>query len=136
MAAAISFIAKPVNPAVLFANADGTAFKPIYTGGTLGSRIDTFFATNSDTANPATIQFAIQVAGVDYPLGECVVAPGAGTDGVTHSAAPLNSIELPGLITAEAGAIFLQTGAILRARVKTTITGANLVKLIGFGGDY
>jgi hypothetical protein len=41
MSASPSFIATPQTPAAQFQNADGTAFKTLYTAGTSGARVDT-----------------------------------------------------------------------------------------------
>ncbi|MGJ7484347.1 hypothetical protein ACSFA2_03760 [Variovorax sp. LT2P21] len=137
MAASASFVATPKTPVVVFANADGTTFKTIATGGTLGTRIDSISASNGDAATANVLQLAVQVSGVDYVLGEVPIPIGAGTNGTTKSVAVLNPADIPALQYSESGALWLASGATLRARVKTAVAGANLVHLIGVAvGDY
>lgn len=136
MSANPSFIATPKTPAASFANADATSFKSIHTGATLGSRIDTLFASNSDTSNAYVIQLALQKSGVDYIIGEVSVPIGAGTNGSAKSVAVLNDTDIPGLAYTENGALYLENAVTLRARVKTTVAGSNNVQICGVGGDY
>ncbi len=136
MSAAPSFIATLKNPVVAFANADGTAFKTLHTAGTLGSRIDTLMGTNTDTANAYVIQLAITKSAVDYVLGEISVPLGSGTNGSAKSVALLNPTDIPGLTYTENGAIYLENGTILKARVKTAVSGVFAVQIVGVGGDY
>lgn len=136
MASAPSFISVPKTPTASFANADATAFKPIYTGGALGSRIDTLFASNSDPANAYVLQLALTKSSVDYVIGEVAVPMGAGTNGSAKSVAVLNQTDIPGLAYTENGALYLEVGIILRARVKSTVAGSNTVQVCGVGGDY
>lgn len=136
MSASPSFIAIPKNPATSFANADATAFKTVMSAGTLGSRIDSLFATNGDPTNAYVLQLAVQKSGVDYVIGEVTIPLGAGTNGAAKAVAVLNPTDLPPLTYTESGALFLESGATLRGRMKTTVAGANLVQLVGIGGDY
>lgn len=137
MAATASFIATPKTPVLAFANADGTTFKTLATGGSLGTRIDSVAASNGDAANPAILQLAIQVSGVDYPLGEVTVPAGAGTNGTAKSVSLLNPTDIPALAQAESGALWLASGASLRVRTKTAIAGSNVLHLVGLAcGDY
>ena len=131
-----TFVSVPKNPTVSFVNADGTTFKTLMSAGTNGSRIDTVFASNTDTSNAYVLQLAIQKSGVDYVIGEVNVPLGAGTNGSTKSVAVLNTTDLPGLAYVETGSLYLENGATLRARVKTAAAGGNSVQLVGIGGDY
>lgn len=136
MSANPSFIALPKTPTGTFANADATAFKSLLTAGTSGSRVDTLIGTNTDAANAYVVQLAVQKSGVDYVIGEVSVPIGAGTNGSAKSVALLNSTDIPGLAYTENGAIYLESGVILRARTKTTVAGANTVQITGVAGDY
>lgn len=136
MASSPSFISAPKNPTASFANADSTNFKSVYTAGASGTRIDSLIASNSDTTNAYMLQIALQKSGVDYVIGEVNLPAGSGTNGSQKSVAVLNTTDIPGLTYTESGALYLETGVILRARVKTTVAGANTVQLSGFGGDY
>jgi hypothetical protein len=136
MAATPQFIATLKTPSVAFVNADSTNYKTVLAAGALGTRIDTLFASNSDAANAYTLQLSIQVSGVDNVIGEVVVPLGAGTNGSAKSVALLNPADIPGLAYTEGGALFLANGAMLRARVKTSVAGANSVNISGVAGDY
>jgi hypothetical protein len=136
MASSPSFIATPKTPVVSFANADGTAFKSVFTGGSLGSRLDSISVSNSDTVNAYVIQFAMQKSGIDYVLGEVSIPLGAGTNGTAKSVAALNPTDIPALTYTESNAMYLESGAILRARVKSAVAGSSTVQLVGIGGDY
>jgi hypothetical protein len=136
MSASPSFISTPQTPAAQFANADSTTFKTVFTAGASGSRVDSLFCTNTDTANAYVVQLALQKSAVDYVLGEVTVAIGSGTNGTAKSVALLNPSDIPGLTYTEGGALFLATGVALRARVKTAVAGSNTVQIVGVAGDY
>lgn len=136
MAASASFISGPKTPAALFANADGVAFKTLMTAGLLGSRVDSLIAAATDAANANIVQLALQVSGVDYVLGEVALPAGAGTNGSVKSVALLNAVDIPGLAYTESGALFLASGVVLRARMKTAVAGSNTVQICGVAGDY
>lgn len=136
MSASPSFIATPRNPAVAFANADGTSFKSVFSAGSSGSRLDSLIGTNTDTTAAYVVQLAIQKSSVDYVIGEVNIPIGSGTNGSAKSVAMLNATDIPGLAYTENGAVYLETGCVLRARVKTAVAGAYAVQLVGVGGDY
>jgi hypothetical protein len=136
MAATASFIAAPKTPVAAFVNGDGTGFKTLMTGGSLGSRVDSLIATTTDASNASIVQLAIQVSSVDYVLGEVSVPAGSGTNGTAKSVALLNPTDIPGLAYTEGGAVFLAAGSLLRARVKTAVAGANTLQIVGAAGDY
>jgi hypothetical protein len=135
MSSTPAFVATPKNPVTAFVNADGTTFKSLLTGAANGSRIDTLIASNTDTTAAYVLQLAIQKSGVDYVLGEVTVPIGSGTNGSTKSVALLNPTDIPGLVYTENGSIFLESGAILRARVKTAVGGSFTVQIVGVAGD-
>lgn len=135
MASSPAFIATIKNPSTQFVNADGTAFKSLMSAAANGTRVDTVIATNTDVSNAYVIQLAVQKSGVDYVLGEVNIPIGAGTNGVAKSVALLNSTDIPGLAYTENGSIFLESGATLRARVKSIVAGSNAVQIIGMAGD-
>lgn len=136
MASQPSFISIPKNPTAAFANADASNFKTIMSAGSLGSRLDALFVSNSDTTNAYVLQLALQKSAVNYVIGEITVPPGAGTNGTVKSVSGLNSTDIPGLAVTESGALFLESGVTLQGRVKTTVAGANSVQVAGVGGDY
>lgn len=136
MSAQPSFISIPKNPATSFANADASNFKTIMSAGSLGSRLDSLFVSNSDTTNAYVLQLAIQKSSVNYIIGEISIPIGAGTNSSTKSVAALNTVDIPGLAFTESGALYLESGALLVGKVKSTVAGANTVQVIGVGGDY
>lgn len=136
MSASPSFIATPRNPIQSFANADSTTFKSVFSAGASGSRLDSLIGTNTDTTAAYVVQLAIQKSSVDYVIGEVTVPIGAGTNGSAKSVAMLNSTDIPGLAYTENGALYLETGCVLRARMKTAVAGVFAVQLVGIGGDY
>lgn len=130
-----AFVSTPKNPSATIVNADAAAFKSLLTAAANGSRVDTLIATNTDTTNAYVVQLAIQKSGVDYLLGEVSVPANAGTNGVVKSVALLNPTDIPGLAYTENGSIFLESGSILRARSKTTVSGSFQLQIIGIAGD-
>lgn len=136
MSASPSFIATPRNPAVAFANADGTGFKTVFAAGTSGSRIDTLIGTNTDTGVATVVQLAILKNGVTYVVGEVTVPANAGTNGTVKSVAMLNPTDIPGLAYTENGAVYLETLCALQARCKVAVAGVFAVQIVGVGGDY
>lgn len=136
MSSTPSFIATPQNPVAEFVNADATSFKTLYTAGSNGGRVDSLFATNTDTSNAYVVQLALQKSGVDYVLGEVNVPLGSGTNGTAKSVAMLNATDIPGLAYTESGALYLASGVSLRARPKTTVSGSFKLQIVGAAGDY
>jgi len=135
MSSTPAFVATPKTPAVAFVNADGTSFKTLITGGTNGSRVDTLFGTNTDTASAYVMQLALQKSSVDYVIGEVSLPLGAGTNGAAKSVAMLNPTDIPGLAYTENGSLFLEAGVSLRARPKTAVSGSFTVQIVGVAGD-
>jgi hypothetical protein len=136
MSSSPSFIASPANPVGQFENADGTAFKTLYTAGASGARIDSLIGTNTDTVAAYVVQLAVTISAVDYVIGEVSIPIGSGTNGSAKSVAMLNSTDVPGLAYTEDGSLYLQSGAILKARVKTAVSGSFKVQILGVGGSY
>lgn len=136
MASTPAFVATPKTPAVSFANGDGTSFKAFISGATNGTRIDAASVTNSDAANPYVVQLSIQKSAVDYEIGEVTIPAGAGTNGSTKSVSLLNSTDLPFLALTESNSLWLESGAVLRVRSKTAVSGVNTLKFVGVAGDY
>jgi len=136
MSATPSFITTPKTPAVAFANADGTAYKTVLAAGSNGSRVDTLFGSNTDTAVTTVVQLALTKSAVDYVIGEVSIPANAGTNGVVKSVAMLNPTDIPGLTYTENGAIYLETGVSLRARCKVAVAGVFAVQICGVAGDY
>jgi hypothetical protein len=122
-------------PVVQFANADGTTAKALMTPGASGSRLDALFATSSDTVSNV-LQLSVLKSGVTYIVGEVTIPANAGTNGVVKSVSVLNSTDLPALAGTEAGALYLESGAVLQGRMKTAAAGAFVVQLVGVGADY
>lgn len=135
MSANANFVATIRTPVVSIANADSTTFKSFMAAGSGGSRLDACSITNSDASNACVVQIAIQVGSVDYEIGEVTVPAGSGTNGSAKAVNMLNSIDLPQLSNT-LNVMFLASGATLRVRTKTAVSGVNTVRFVGFGGDY
>jgi len=123
--------------AVQIASADGTNFKDLFTAGASGSKVESISACNTDAANAYVIQFAVNVGGTDYVIGEVNVPAGAGTNGTTKAVNVVNQTDLPwvkddGVRTY----IYLANGDKLRVRSKTTLSGSNTVDLFVQAGDF
>lgn len=136
MATTPQFIASAKTPTAAIVNGTATAFLDIMTAGASGSRIDSLSVVNTDASNPYTIQLAVSKSGTDFEIGEVVIPAGAGTNGTAKAVAALNPTDVPMLTYTEAGALFLEAGAKLRARAKTTVSGVNALRFVGVGGDY
>ena len=135
MSTTANFVATIRTPVASIANADGTSFKTVMAAGSGGSRLDLLSIVNSDAANAYVVQFAIQVSGVDYEIGEVTVPIGAGTNGSAKAVNAMNATDLPQLSNT-LNVLFLASGATLRARTKTAVSGVNTVRIVGCGGDY
>lgn len=135
MASSPAFIASPANPVVAFANADGTSFKTLMTAGASGSRLDSLFASSTDSASNV-MQLALLKSAVSYVIGEVTIPANAGTNGTVKSVAVLNTTDIPGLAYTENGGLYLESGVVLQARMKTAVAGAFAVQLTGVGGNY
>jgi hypothetical protein len=136
MSSTPSFVATLQTPAVQFENADGTSFKTLLTAGVGGTRVDTLIGTNTDTASAYVVQLAVTKSAVDYVIGEVNIPIGSGTNGSAKSVAMLNPTDIPGLTYTENGALFLGSGVVLKARVKTAVSGSFKVQITGVAGDY
>lgn len=136
MSTSPQFISTPRNPVASFVNGDGTTFKAIFSAASGGSKIESLIGSNSDASNAYVVQLAIQKSSVDYVIGEVSIPIGAGTNGAAKSVAMLNPTDIPGLAYTEGGALYLETGCVLRGRVKSTVSGINTVHVLGVGGDY
>lgn len=135
MSANANFVATIRTPVASIANADSTTFKTLMAAGSGGSRLDACSITNSDASNAYVVQIAIQVSAVDYEIGEVTVPAGSGTNGSAKAVNMLNSTDLPQLSNT-LNVMFLASGATLRVRTKTAVSGVNTVRFVGFGGDY
>ena len=135
MAANASFVGTIITPVVSLANADGTGFKTFAAAIAAGQRLDVISATNSDAAVTTVLQFAIQVSGVDYVIGEVSVPAGAGTNGTAKAVNVLNDTDMPQFANTIKVA-FLSGGAALRVRAKVAVAGGNTIHLVGMGGSY
>jgi hypothetical protein len=130
-----SFVGTVRTPCAQIANGDATGFKTLMAAGANGSRVDLLGVTNSDAANPYVLQLAIQKGGTDYVIGEVTVPTGAGTNGTAKAVNLLNSADLP-QVDNTVQVLYLESGATLRARSKTTVSGVNTLNIVGNGGDY
>lgn len=135
MASNPAFVAAPKSPALQIANGDGTAYKTLIVGGSNGTRVDAAFVCNSDASNAYTLQVAVKVGSTDFPIGEVAVPAGSGTNGTAPSVSLLDVSALPALDSQE-GTLYLAPSAELRVKAKSTVSGVNVITIVGQGGDY
>jgi len=120
-----SFPGTPAITGVLsLANASGTAFVDFYTAPSGGSGVmcGRLRAASTDVS-AVTLQFARNLAGTDYVLGESQVPAGAGTNGTAVWKDILADLNLGNAMT-------LAPGEKLRVRAKTAVTAALKIDLI------
>lgn len=135
MAANPIFVSGPRTVVASIANADSTTFKDLFAAGSSGSRVDLCSIANSDASNAYTVQVAIRMGSTDYVLGEVAVPAGSGTNGSAKSVNLLDDTNIPALAnTLEV--LFLESGATLRVKSKTAVSGSNTLQFIATGGDY
>ncbi|GFK96005.1 hypothetical protein NNJEOMEG_03879 [Fundidesulfovibrio magnetotacticus] len=107
-------------------NADATAFVTLHTAIAAGSGgkgvLLGRLRAASDNASAITLQFARQVSGTDYVLGEVQAPAGAGTDGATAWVDVLASLNsgLP---------LTLSPGEALRVRAKVAVTSGKRIDI-------
>lgn len=117
-------------------NADGTGFVTVYTpAGT--EKIEMLGASSDDTV-ARDLLIAIQIGGVDYPIG-CIRLPiGAGTAGGASPGVPaidmFDGMQCPQLSRDENGKSFLLLDATctIRAKVLVAVTAAKTVAIHGY----
>lgn len=114
----------PITAGFSLANANGTSFVDFCTAAESGNgaMLGSLRAASSDTA-AQTLQFARNLGGVDYVIGESQVPAGAGTNGTTAWKDLLSDINLGNAMT-------LAPGEKLRVRAKTAITAALKIDIV------
>lgn len=114
-------------PAV-FAAADTTTKKSLYTAGAEGARLDAIYCSSNDTA-AINLEFHITIGGTDYYIGVVNIPISAGygavvkVDAVTTLAPLLAYLVLP-------------ASGILKANCLVTMTAAKVCTVVPQGGDY
>ena len=103
---------------------DGTSFKDFYTASNSGYGVlcGSLRATSSDTA-AVTLQFARNMGGTDYAIGEAQVPAGAGTNGAMVWKDVLADINTGSAMT-------LAPGETLRVKAKSAVTAGVEIDLI------
>lgn len=122
------FPATPAMYGAKFQNADGTALKDLFTSPDGGMMLGVLRAASDDTAG-VVLQFAVQLSGTDYVLGEVQIPAGSGTNSTTGWVDLLDSLNL-------GEAMNLPAGAKLRAKAKTAVTAAKVIDIVAEGGQF
>lgn len=127
------------SPGASFVNADGTAWKTVYTADADGVLIKMLGATSTDTA-AQNIQLGISTdAGVTTRvLGTVPVAANSGTNGVAAAVDLLASSLIPQLSIDSNGKAYLQLqgSALLQAKSLVAVTAAKTVDIVAGVEEY
>lgn len=137
MSATPTLISTVRNVAIRIQNADGTGFKSLGVAPVAaGTRVRTLHITSDDTA-AQTLQVCMTIGGVDYILGEIVVAAGSGTDGATAAVNGLNAARMPSLQTEGLQRwLDVAQGSDLRFKSKVAVTAGKTIYLLAEVGDF
>ena len=122
---------------VQIANADGTAFKTLWTPGASGSKIVALSLASDDSAT-RDILLAVTKGGVDYPIGTMQVAITAGTVVATVAQNFFDGVRLPWLPVDGDGQryMLLESGCVLKAKPLVAVTATKFVTLTAYGSDF
>lgn len=128
--------------ATLYAiNAGGTAVTntvAVYTCGANGSKITGIVAATNESAARDVTLFIVPASNVPYILTTVNVPIGAGTLNGTPPVNLLSPSNTPGLPTDSDGNAYLQceSGDVIRAGSKTTMTASTITTFLAIGGDF
>lgn len=116
------------NPGASFANADGTAWKTIASGGANGALVKTASATSTDTVDQI-VQLGISDGTTVRPIGCVPVPASAGNNGAQHAVDLFDAALLPQLALDSNGKAYLglQAGYFLQAKVLVAVTAAKQI---------
>ncbi len=121
--------------AVKLLPADTTAFKDVWTAGASGGMLNCLKLHSTDTAS-RDVQIAIQISGVDFPIGTVACL---GNLGNTNAIQSQNLLGMPNIHTSFTHdhngnhAMMFPPNAKLRARVLVAITATREISLIAEG---
>lgn len=120
------------NPVARIANGDGTALVTFYDPPTGGGKVETIAVTSDDTA-ARDLQLVVTKGGVDYPICTKTIPITAGQIPGTPAVNILDGIVCPWIRIDENGNpyLILEDGAVLKAKVLTTVTAAKFINLVG-----
>jgi hypothetical protein len=124
---------------VQIALADASNLKTLVTGGTNGSKIESLFATSTETANTRDLQFVLTVSGTDYILDTINVPVNAG---FTNNVAPLNILNsTTRFLWASYDAagnryLYIASGAVLKVKSLTTLASGKTIQVNASGADF
>jgi hypothetical protein len=122
---------------VTIVNADGTAFKTLWTAPVNGSKITSISATSDDTATK-DMQLWMSKGGVDFLLGTKTIAITAGFVTGTPAFNWFDGVQIPGLPVDADGQryLFLENGCVLKAKLTVAATAAKTHYLTAYGCDF
>jgi hypothetical protein len=108
----------------------------VYSGGTNGSKVETFIATNTDSTNTQVLQIYLVISSVNYLIGSISVPLSSGN---TIAAPAINVLTaLTGLPKDSNGNpyLYLASGTVLSCSIGIQPASAKLFNMITAGGDY
>jgi hypothetical protein len=127
------------NSAVTFVNADGTAYKTVFTAAADDSDLKALIVASNDTS-AVNIEISVTRSAVDYVIGTVNVPIGAGMSatGAQPAVDLLNSSSMPGLPLDSAGKRYLplKTGDTVKVRPLAAVTSTKTVYVTALGQDY
>lgn len=127
------------NSVVTIVNADGTTKKTVYTAGADGTKLESIFVTNTDTA-AYTLNVYFNISSTDYLIGTVNIPLSSGN---TTSAPTVNLLSSAGNLGAVLNKdpngntyLYLQSGTVLKVATTGTVTSAKTVTLTAIGEDF
>lgn len=137
MAASPIYLGTVKSPAAQILPADGTGLVTLFTPGANGSKLSALGMASTDTANK-DVAFYITKSGVDYLLGTVQAPLNAGNANNVAAVDVLASAMLPWVRQDADGAryLFLESGAVLKAKATVAVTAAKAIQFFMHGGDF
>lgn len=131
--------AQTINNSVLVFNNSGTSITTLYTAGANGSRIESIFVTNTDTA-AYTVNVYITQSSTNYLIGTASIPLSSGNTTAVPTVDLLGAAGNFGtVLNFDANGntyLFLSSNSILKVATTATVTSGKNLTFVAFGGDY
>lgn len=126
------FVATPRTVAAAITDAETTTKVTVFTPGADGSKIEAIAIMSTNSAS-TVLTLWLTISAVDYPIAQLTLAA-APSGGYATSTVDPDTIGwlAPGTV----GMPPLQSTAVLKASVGTTLAAGKTLSLVVFGGDY
>ena len=125
------------SPAVQILPADTTTLKTIVTAGTDGTLVNELLVSSTDTS-ARDLQLYVTISAVDYLLGTVSIPANSGNTNALPTIGVFDGNQISSLQIDNSGHRFLQlgSGAVLKAKVLTTVTAAKAISIIAQCGSF